>query len=38
MKGDENDVNTSKTTNNKVREVINEMKEYNKRKKYNHLE
>ena len=31
MKGNENDVNRSKTTNNKVREVIIEMKEYDQR-------
>ena len=31
MKGNENDVNRSQTTNNKVREVIIEMKEYDQR-------
>ena len=31
MKGNENDANRSKTTNNKAREVISEMKEYNRR-------
>ena len=30
-KGNENDVNRSKTTNNKAREVIIEMKEYDQR-------
>ena len=31
MKGNQNDANRSKTTNNKAREVINEMKEYDQR-------
>ena len=31
MKGNDNDVIRSKTTNKKVREVIIEMKEYNQR-------